>query len=519
MIAWALVSSLLVVCVCSACDVMKFTCSTPDGKYGTCINGTCTVIQAEVRKDLRFKIVVRYPETTLKMHNGRELYMRGNALGFSWRSGIQLIKTAVDTWQATIKYKSSRKGFTCQSCQDQTYLSGTDFEYRIYIDDKIDMIGGNFQLKLPISKASSYFDAVPVYHIYPWFFSKTGSVDTVPIASTQIGGIRDILIYTPPSFEENTYKSYPTMLVFDLNEELYNTSVELINSPIVEEATVGEFILVGFGDYHPQTERTDVLTQVSGPSFTCTNGTFLDRCGNCLPTEFDNYTVYLSFMHKCGKDIEMGGKGNDTLDFLVKTVLPKVNRLKNNRMLVDQPNLGVMGYSLGGLMACHAAWTRPKIFGYGACQSPSFWWPKLDDDNDAFFFNNVTLKDQGLRTNRPFQRIYLDAGGLETQAPFTLTQAMVSAAEDMVATGFFEWDKNLWADVYPGDKHSGVIWVSRMWNALRIFFPTRPAPAQTDSIYLQSKCSPKTNGGQSIETSLINSLIFLFMSCSSQLLR
>ena len=67
MIAWALVSSLLVVYVCSACDVMKYTCSTPDGKYGTCINGTCTVIQAEVRKDLRFKIVVKYPETTLKV--------------------------------------------------------------------------------------------------------------------------------------------------------------------------------------------------------------------------------------------------------------------------------------------------------------------------------------------------------------------------------------------------------------------------------------------------------------------
>jgi len=115
---------------------------------------------------------------------------------------------------------------------------------------------------------------------------------------------------------------------------------------------------------------------------------------------------------KCGKSIRTGGYGEKTLDFLLKTVLPKVNEITNNRVLTDQQNTGIMGYSLGGLMACHAAWTRPTAFGMAACQSPSLWWPlnNITFYECKFEFLNVTLKDETLNRNRYPQKILLDAG-------------------------------------------------------------------------------------------------------------
>ena len=48
-----------------ACDQSKFSCMTADGKYGSCVNKTCIVIQAEERAGLRFSVIVKYPESTL----------------------------------------------------------------------------------------------------------------------------------------------------------------------------------------------------------------------------------------------------------------------------------------------------------------------------------------------------------------------------------------------------------------------------------------------------------------------
>ncbi|MEW8547627.1 MAG: alpha/beta hydrolase-fold protein, partial [Candidatus Thiodiazotropha sp.] len=330
----------------------------------------------------------------------------------SWNTGIQLNKTVTDTWQALITYRSANTGFSPRFGTDQMLFSGAALEYRIYIDDITDMIGGNLQIKLRVSKTASYFHEVPEFFAYPWFFSKEGSGEVVSIASRQIGRNRKIFIYKPPSFDENSYKLYPTIIAFDYTQELYNMSAELLNKPIVESGTVREYILVGFGDYDPPDERVLLLTPVTGLGYECFNGTRPDGCDGCFPAGVKNYTEILQYMMDgCGKPVCQGGKGNDTLDFLVDTVLPKVQQLTDNRALTDQPNLGVIGFSLGGLMACHAAWTRPATFGLAACQSPSLWWPIINITTNDFFFNEISLKDANLRANRRFQKIYLDVGG------------------------------------------------------------------------------------------------------------
>lgn len=116
-------------------------------------------------------------------------------------------------------------------------------------------------------------------------------------------------------------------------------------------------------------------------------------------------------MEKCGKVTQFPGKGNKLLDFVINAARPRVKELTQNRLLTDQPNTGVIGYSLGGLMSCHAAWTRSNVFGLAACQSPSFWWPRINGTGEcAFDFINVTMKNSKLKTDRYPQRILIDAG-------------------------------------------------------------------------------------------------------------
>ncbi|CAG2209050.1 unnamed protein product [Mytilus edulis] len=151
---------------------------------------------------------------------------------------------------------------------------------------------------------------------------------------------------------------------------------------------------------------------------------------------------------KCGKRVNIEGSGDRLLNFLINRVYPKVRELTNDRILIDQPNTGVMGYSLGGLMSCYAAWTRSSIFGLAACQSPSLWWPLNNTtltDGD-FYFINHTLRNQSLQQSRFPQKILLDAGSEENK----LTQSTVEAAIKISKIPGFTMNRNVWINIYPG---------------------------------------------------------------------
>ncbi|CAC5390096.1 unnamed protein product [Mytilus coruscus] len=186
----------------------------------------------------------------------------------------------------------------------------------------------------------------------------------------------------------------------------------IIDKLLAETGTTKEFIIIGYGDYQPDHERFFLLTPVPGTFLTCANGTFYNLCDNCLPI---NYTVdeYQRLMiEKCGKRDNIEGIGDRLLNYFIDKVRPKAQELANDRILIDQPNTGVIGYSLGGLMSCYAAWTRSSIFGLAACQSPSLWWPVNNTTLNScdFDFINNTLRDQSFQQNRFPQTIDLDAG-------------------------------------------------------------------------------------------------------------
>ena len=66
-----------------------------------------------------------------------------------------------------------------------------------------------------------------------------------------------------------------------------------------------------------------------------------------------------------------GGKADDYLDFIVKTLKPHIDKTYNTKS--KKKNTTIMGSSLGGLTSYYAVLKYPQIFGKAAVFSPSFW--------------------------------------------------------------------------------------------------------------------------------------------------
>lgn len=424
--------------------------------------------------------------SSLQDITNKTLYIRGNGLGLHWDKGIALRKIMKDTWQTVITYKWSLHGFECQSCNQQgaVYLADNKLQFRIMINDKIDMRGPNYAVLFPLSQTSSYFDTHPEFVVYPWFYTDAGTLGTFHVDSSILGQTKELVLYTPPSFSENQFKTYPTVLVFDLNEDFAKFFKKNFENPILR-AISEEFVLVGYGDFNfLDGEREHVLTPVPGPFIDCANGSY--NCDGCIPdgvnaTEFERY-----LSEKCGKQITFRGDGEKTIDFFTKEAVKESQKITDFR--IDEAKLGVMGYSLGGLLSCHAAWTRPHVFSFAACQSPSLWYPLKNDSlsEPQFHFINHTLKDPVFSVNRKEQKYYIDCGGAEIDAPYNMAQAAVEVGQIISSFNLFKLDQNVWVDIDPGKYHGYTEWGKRIGLALATLLRAPGEPGMPDLVTNQA---------------------------------
>ncbi|XP_060575516.1 uncharacterized protein LOC132732980 [Ruditapes philippinarum] len=294
--------------------------------------------------------------------------------------------------------------------------------------------------------------------------------------STILGEEKNITLYTPPSFNENVYKTYPTIFVLDLNLEFAYSFQKKFEEPIYPHAVADEFILIGFGDYDfAEVERVDYLTPTTGPTLGCINGTFGNRCHGCVPVALhENAQQFIRYLERdCGKYYIF--RGDSTLDFLEKEALPFANKMTSMRLQDD--NIGVMGYSLGALLSCYAIWTRPAVYSFAACQSPPFWMPINSTHPNVTNFDFLTriLKDPTFQVKRPEQKIYFDAGGAETNYPYRITQATIEAAKTITQFQHYELNRNVWIFIDPGKGHSFTQWKKRIGQALTTLLPAQGA--------------------------------------------
>jgi len=346
-------------------------------------------------------VLAHYPDGKL---GGQKLNIRGANCTLSWGSSIPMIKVATNIWGVNL---------TCPTgvIQLKTLLNA---QWQIGANSFISTTGVK----------NGY-----VADVYPWFQTQTGSWGVVikNLWSPQLNNSRSLVIYTPPSYNENTLKVVKNVLVMQDGQNLFDPSTsfggtawmcqDTVDS-LVQQGSMEEIMIIGV---YNTANRINEYTYSVDPEYG-------------------------------------GGEGDLYLDFLEQTVMPWVE--DRYRMDTGVSNLGIMGSSLGALISCYAGWTRSHYYGRAGCMSTSFWWNNED-------FNNVILVNDSSPV--PQELIYLDSGG-QPAGDGDDYEETCRVRDHMEALGYV-LNQDLWYFWDKGAQHNEYYWGKRFWVPMTDLYP------------------------------------------------
>jgi len=234
---------------------------------------------------------------------------------------------------------------------------------------------------------------------------------------------RDIWIYVPPDYQDNTSKHYPVLYVQD-GQNLFDVITSSSGEWGIDE-TMENFFENG------QTEGVIVVGIENG-------GTH--RTQEYSPWEFQYDNEIL------------GGEGDKYVDFIVNTLKPHID--ENYRTLSNRENTGIGGSSMGGLISLYAAIKYQEIFSKVCVMSSAFW---IGSDNTLSFLASNPKEDNML--------IYLDAGELEGQDMVDNTNGVY---EKLLEIGFSQDD--LMKVLDEDGQHNEAFWRERFPDAFLWLF-------------------------------------------------
>lgn len=188
------------------------------------------------------------------------------------------------------------------------------------------------------------------------------------------------------------------------------------------------------------------------------------------------------------KDHYCWGKADLFLEYLSKQLLPWIEGRYHGAGKGQKA--AIVGFSLGGLVSCYAAWARSDVFDAAGCSSPSFWYPNTSCVVDTpfplnqSFFAAVAMK----RHSSPVgSLLYISDGTAESCEMGGLTSAPGSIPLTVDAirnAGLMEtvFEQNVG---YRHDPLSGWI-LNTLWRALEVILPY-------NSVYLQTSAGNDTS--------------------------
>jgi len=161
----------------------------------------------------------------------------------------------------------------------------------------------------------------------------SNNVSSFTCDAPQLNCTKKIWLYLPKEYATSK-KKYPVIYMHD-GQNLFDSKTSYVGEWNIDEkldSLNAQVIVVGIE--HGNEKRIDELT----------------------PYKNDKYG---------------GGKGDNYLEFIVKTLKPKIDstyRTKPNKI-----NTVIMGSSLGGLISYYALLKYPGVFGKAGIFSPAFW--------------------------------------------------------------------------------------------------------------------------------------------------
>ena len=166
----------------------------------------------------------------------------------------------------------------------------------------------------------------------------SNQVSTFTIEAPQLKTFKKIWVYLPKNYTAST-KKYPVIYMHDA-QNLFDAKTSYVGEWNVDETldSINAQVIV-IGIEHGGDKRIDELTPYKNPKYG-------------------------------------GGKADDYLAFIVKTLKPKVDA--TYRTKTNARNTAIFGSSLGGLVSFYAAVKYPEVFGKVGCFSPSFWFGRKE---------------------------------------------------------------------------------------------------------------------------------------------
>ena len=325
---------------------------------------------------------------------GHRIVLRGDGAGLSWDSGQDCQWSDGNIWR-------------CELAPADGVI-----EFKPLVDDATWARGTNWRVVAGTST-----------DIYPHFHATVGRlVRHAGFHSALLGNDRDLVVYLPPGYDENSAARYPLLVVHD-GQNLFEPSESATGVAWELDAAV-DALVAGAG-----------ITPMIIAGIANTGG---DRLSEYTPTV----------------DAELGGGAGATyLDFLVGEVRPALQAAYRT----TGGRVGLAGSSLGGLITLHGCWTRPSQFERCGVFSPSLWW------DDGELLARIAADPDGAAEHA--QRLYVDSGD---QGPSMDGMTATAMLRDLlVAKG---WGDELRYVLGIGHAHDESAWAARAPDALRFLY-------------------------------------------------
>jgi len=230
--------------------------------------------------------------------------------------------------------------------------------------------------------------------------------------SSQLKNYRDIIVWLPPSYLENTNKRYPVLYLHD-GQNVFDPATSYLGVDWQLDETVTKLINDG------------KMKEILMVGINCTD----DRTTEYSP--------------------EQNGKKYSR--FLIETLKSFID--STYYTLTDSRNTAVMGSSMGGIISFHLAWEHPDIFSMAGCLSPAFL-----VDNNAIIKRVKTTKQQ-----KQIKLVILNGSvGLEAELQPAITN-MVNALE-------IKNFGDLIYEIFEGAEHNEAAWTEQVEIPLLYFF-------------------------------------------------
>ena len=236
---------------------------------------------------------------------------------------------------------------------------------------------------------------------------------------------RDLIVYTPPGYEEQQWRRFPVLYLHD-GQNLFDGATSFIPG---QDWHVGQT-----ADHYIQAGKVEPVIIVGMYNTKA-------RIREYTPTH----------VPKLG-----GGRADRYAKFLLEEVKPFIER--EYRALTGSQYNGIGGSSLGGLVSLYLGLKHSRMFGKIAALSPSVWWNQF-----------VITRFAQAATVEPRPRIWLDIGTREGQR---IVQDVEKFRDVLLEKGW-KLGQDLHYERIEGAEHNEAAWAQRVGPFLQFLYRAR----------------------------------------------